>query len=56
MKFINKNGLKISSILYEFINKEVIPDTNINIEDFWIKFSEVTHELTPINKKLIEKR
>ena len=56
MKMIDKNGLKISSILYEFINKEVIPDTNINIEDFWIKFSEVTHELTPINKKLIEKR
>ena len=56
MKIIDKKGLKINSILYEFINKEVIPNTDINIDEFWIKFSDVVHELSPINKDLILKR
>ena len=30
MKIVDKNGLKINSVLYEFINKEAIPGTNIN--------------------------
>ena len=53
---IDKCGLKISSNLYDFINKEAISNTSINIEDFWGKFSEAAHELSPINKSLIEKR
>ncbi len=56
MKMIDKNGLKISSTLLEFINNEAIPNTNIKIEDFWNKFSNVVHELAPINKQLIHKR
>ena len=56
MKLINKNQLKISSTLFDFINNEAIPGTNINSEEFWDKFSKVVHELAPINKKLIEKR
>ncbi len=56
MKMIDKNGLKISSTLFEFINNEIIPDTNINIEDFWSKFSNTVHKLSPINKALIQKR
>ncbi len=56
MKMINKNGLKISLTLFEFINNEVIPGTNINVEKFWDKFSNIVHDLSPINKSLIEKR
>ncbi len=56
MKFVTKNDLKINQTLFDFINKEVIPDTNINDVDFWSKFSKVVHELSPINKKLVEKR
>ena len=56
MKMIDKNGLKVSSTLFEFINKEVIPNTEIDIDSFWSKFSEVVHELSPINKALIQKR
>ena len=55
MKMVDKNGLKVSSTLLEFINNEVIPDTNINIDNFWSKFSNVVHELSPINKALIQK-
>ena len=56
MKIIDKNDLKISSTLFEFVNNEAIPGTNIKSEEFWSKFSKIVHELTPINKTLIEKR
>ncbi len=56
MKITEKNDLKISSTLFEFINNEAIPGTDINPEKFWNNFSKNVYELTPINKKLIEKR
>ncbi len=56
MKMIEKNGLKISSALFEFINNEVTPNTNINIEEFWSKFADAVHQLSPLNKDLIKKR
>ena len=56
MEIIDKNGLKISKTLFEFINSEAIPGTGIDPEVFWNKFSKFVHELAPINKELIEKR
>ncbi len=56
MKIIDKNDLKISSTLFEFVNSEAIPGTGINPETFWENFSKVVHEMSPINKQLIEKR
>ncbi len=56
MNKIKKGNLTISSVLLEFINKEVIPDTNINADEFWGKFDAAVHELAPINKALLEKR
>jgi malate synthase len=56
MSIIEKNGLKISSRLFDFINNEVIPGTAINSDEFWIKFAKIVHELAPLNKSLIQKR
>ena len=56
MDIIEKNGLKINSLLFKFINDEVIPGTNIDTEDFWNNFERIVHELAPVNKALIEKR
>jgi malate synthase len=56
MNKIKKENLTISSVLFEFINNEIIPDTGINIDEFWKKFDSAIHELAPINKALIEKR
>ncbi len=56
MNKVEKNGLKVSSALYEFINNEAIPGTNVSPDEFWSRFSDIVHELAPINKKLIEKR
>ena len=56
MSKVKKENLTISSVLLEFINKEVIPGTDINIDEFWKRFDSVVHELAPINKALIQKR
>ena len=56
MNIVDKNGLKISSTLFDFVNNEAIPGTGVNSEDFWLKFSNYVHELAPINKRLIDKR
>ena len=56
MRVIDKNGLKISSTLFEFINNEILPGTSIKSDNFWNKFEKVVHELSPINKSLIKKR
>jgi len=56
MNKVKKENLTISSVLYEFIDKEVIPGIDINIDEFWKKFDSAIHELAPINKTLIEKR
>ena len=56
MSIIDKNGLKISLVLFDFINNEALPGTNIKSDDFWDKFEKVVHELSPINKNLLKKR
>ena len=56
MNMIEKNNLKISQTLFDFVNNEVIPGTDLKPEHFWDQFSKIIHELTPINKNLIKKR
>ena len=56
MNVIDKNGLKISSLLFDFINNEVIPGTDIKPDKFWSSFEKAVHELAYLNKSLIQKR
>ncbi|MDC0344068.1 malate synthase G [Pelagibacteraceae bacterium] len=56
MNTIKKNGLRINSTLFDFINKEAIPETNVDPEVFWLKFEEALSELSPLNKKLLDER
>ena len=56
MEKLKKGNLEVSSALFDFINQEVIPGTDIIVEEFWEKFDLAIHELAPINKALIKKR
>jgi malate synthase len=56
MNKIKKRNLMIDSTLLEFINQEAIPGTDIESENFWLKFDNIVHELAPINKALLERR
>jgi len=56
MSITEKNGLKISTILFNFINSEVLSGTEIKPDNFWDNFEKAVHELAPLNKNLILKR
>ena len=56
MKKIKVNNLQVDEQLFRFLNEEAIPGTNINIDKFWNDFDKAVHNLTPINKELLEKR
>ena len=56
MKKIKVNNLSIDENLLKFINQEVIPGTDVSVDSFWDGFSKAVENLTPINKKLLEKR
>ena len=55
-KYVSVNKLKISEDLLIFVNNELLKDTEISPEKFWLGFESAVHELAPKNKKLIEKR
>ena len=52
----NIGNLKVSEILADFVNKELLEGTNLKPEKFWEGFDKVIHELAPKNKELISIR
>ena len=56
MEYISQGKLLVSAKLLEFVNKDLLPGTNINIEKFWKGFDKTVHELTPRNRELLSIR
>ena len=50
------NNLKVAEDLLSFVNNELLKDTDINLEKFWLGFDEAVHDLATKNKELIKKR
>ncbi len=50
------NNLKISNKLLNFVNNDLLNNTNISPDDFWKGFDQVVHELAPKNKELLKTR
>ena len=55
-KYISQGQLSIASELLDFVNNELLPGTNVTKENFWRGLDKSTHELVPINRKLLEFR
>ncbi len=55
-KYIKIENLSVSDELFKFVNEELLPGTKIIQKDFWEKFDNFAHELTPENRKLIKIR
>ncbi|MEH6964395.1 malate synthase G [Priestia megaterium] len=49
-------NLKVAPVLYQFINEEALPGSGLSTENFWSDFEALVTELTPVNKRLLEKR
>ncbi len=55
-KFVKINNISIDKILLDFVNNELLRDTEISSEKFWEGFDKAIHELSPKNKELLEIR
>ncbi len=54
--YLDVNGLKVASILHEFIEKEALPDSRVDSKSFWKGFSSIIEDLAPKNKQLLQTR
>ena len=50
------HNLSVSNQLLNFIDEELLKDTNISSEKFWEGFDKAVHELAPKNKELLKIR
>jgi malate synthase len=50
------NNLKISEDLLSFVNNDLLNDTDIIPDKFWLEFDKAVHELASKNKELIKER
>ena len=50
-KYVKIHSLSVSKLLYDFINKEAIPGTDINENKFWKGFDKVLNELSNKNSE-----
>ena len=55
-KYINIKSLKVSSDLVQFVKDELLKETEISPENFWVGFEKTVNELAPKNKELIKIR
>ena len=56
MSRIEKNGLQIEPVLYDFLVKEALPGSGIDADTFFAGFSKIVHDLAPKNRELLAKR
>lgn len=54
--YIKVGNLQVSSILFDFINAQALPESGVNQEQFWAGFDELIHDLAPENKALLARR
>lgn len=55
-EYVKTGNIQVARELFDFINSEVIPGTQVEGEAFWKEFGQLVQELAPKNKELISKR
>src|SRR5699024_4048575 len=48
--------IKVAEDLYNFVNREALPVTGLNVEQFWKDFEQIFVDFTTINKELLDIR
>jgi malate synthase len=49
-------GLSVARVLYDFINREVLPGTGVPEAGLWTRLDRIVHDLAPHNRALLAKR
>ena len=55
-KYIKINNLSVSEDIFEFINNEALPETNLSEKEFWKGFDKSVHFLAPKNREFLNIR
>ncbi|ASW04986.1 malate synthase G [Rhizobium sp. 11515TR] len=56
MSRIEKHGLQIEQVLYDFLVREALQGSGVDAETFFAGFSKIVHDLAPRNRELLAKR
>src|SRR5699024_1121975 len=54
--YVTIGKIKVAEDLYNFVNREALPGTNLDVEQFWQDFEQIFVDFTPKNRELLEKR
>jgi malate synthase len=55
-EYISKNNLQITKCLYDLVNQQILPGTEIAENSFWQSLEGIFERFTPVNESLLEKR
>ena len=53
---VSVGNLRIARVLYDFVNNEALPGTDIDPDSFWAGVDKVVADLTPQNQDLLNRR
>ena len=53
---VSAGNLRVARVLYDFVNNEALPGTDIDPDSFWAGVDKVVTDLTPKNQDLLNKR
>ena len=53
---VTVGNLRVAQVLYDFINNEALPGTDIDPDSFWAGVDKVVTDLTPQNEDLLARR
>ena len=53
---IERNGLKIAKELYQFVEDEALPGSDVSSKEFWKGFSQLILDMVPQNRDLLTRR
>ncbi len=54
--YVKVGNLQVAQVLYDFINSEAVPGSEVSAVSFWAVLEKIVDELAPKNKELLEKR
>lgn len=53
---IQHHGLQVAANLNQFIEREALPGTGLDVDGFWQGFAALVHDLGPKNRALLAER
>jgi len=54
--YVTTGGLEIAQALYDLVQEEIIPGTDVLVEDFWGGLEKIVRTLGPSNRQLLSRR